>query len=71
MRPGGPLVSCGRGTIGSSGLMSAGACTVRSNASWVIVISGPPCGQTDTHLGKHYLPATSLVGGNDETDVLN
>ena len=24
---------------------------------------GPPCGRTDTHDWKHYIPATSLTGG--------
>ena len=37
---------------------------VRSNASWVLAIWGPLCGQTDTHERKHYLPATLLAGGN-------
>ena len=27
---------------------------------------GTPCAQTDTHLWKHYLPATSLAGGKLE-----
>ena len=37
----------------------------RSNASWVIVTWGPPCGQTDTPV-KYYLPATLMAGGENE-----
>ena len=43
-------------------------CTVRSNASWVMVTWRPPSPplwtdrQTDRHEWKHYLPTTSLVG---------
>ena len=45
-----------------------GACTVRSNASWVMV-TWDPCEQTDRQKRKHYLPATSLTGGNDTVMV--
>ena len=45
---------------------NGGPSTVRSNASWVMVTWGPPRGHThtQTQLWKHYLPATSLAGGN-------
>ena len=43
-----------------------GACTVRSNASWVMVTWGVPVDrETDRHTPvKHYLPTTSLAEGN-------
>ena len=38
---------------------------MRSKASWVMARWDPSCEQTDTHVWlKHYLPATSLAGGN-------
>ena len=52
-----PHVSCLEGGVP----MSRGEpCTVRSNASR---------GMTDRHVSKHYLPATSLAGGNNESNV--
>ena len=44
-----------------------GPSTVRSKASWVMVTCGPLWIEilTDTHNWKHYLPATSLTGGNN------
>ena len=50
-------------------------CTVRSNASWVMVAwdlpphpRPPPDRVTDRYLWKHYLPTTSLVGGKYENE---
>ena len=52
---GGSQVWCLRGARGLH--------TVRSNTSWVITTQViAPCGMTDTHLWKHYLPAISLAG---------
>ena len=78
---GGPLYSevqyiIGNGHMGSPSVnrmhMSVGRvqgvpCTVGSNASWVIVTWDPPCvnRMTDRQDWKHYLPATSLAGGNN------
>ena len=42
----------------------AGSCMVRSNTSWVMV-AWPPSMWTDRQDRKHYLPATSLVGGKN------
>ena len=40
-----------------------GGCTVRFNASWVVVTwLPPPRGQTDTHEWKHDLPVTLFDG---------
>ena len=48
------------------GLGPGGPCTVGFNASWVMVTIGPPVNrQTARHEWKHYLPTTSLVGGNN------
>ena len=53
---------------GEGGIMARGTCTVRSNASWVMVTWGLP--QTEwqidyhRHLWKHHLPAILLTGGN-------
>ena len=41
------------------------SCTVRSNASWVMATPPPVGRMADKHDWKHYLPATSLAGGND------
>ena len=58
--------------LGVPCLMARGAaaagrgCTVKSNASWVMVTSGPPpLLWTDRHEWKHYLLKTSLAGGNN------
>ena len=42
-------------------------CTVRSNARWVMVTLNPLWEDrlTSTHNWKHYLPTTSLAGGNE------
>ena len=43
------------------------SCTVRSHAPWIMVTWGPPPPQwTDRHDWKHYLPATSLAGDNED-----
>ena len=39
-------------------------CTVRSNASWVMVTCDPPYGQNNRYDWKHYLPATWRVVTN-------
>ena len=42
------------------------ACTVRCNASWVMVTSEPPVDRMmDRHDRKHYLPQTSLADGKN------
>ena len=47
------------------GLMSrVGSCTVRSNVQWVRVTFEPSVTDRQTHKRKHYLPASSLSGGN-------
>ena len=49
----------------TGGACSMRSCSMRSNASWVIDKWGPPpILWTDRHEQKHYLPATSLAGGN-------
>ena len=49
---------------GGEGSLGQGeACTVRSNAPWVMFTQGPLL--TDTHMWKHYLPVISLAGNNE------
>ena len=59
---GGTLYSGGGGGALASCLHRGGACTARSNASWVMVTRIPLW--SDGQDWKHYLPATSLAGGN-------
>ena len=53
------------GTRGSQGAEEAGAggCTVKSNASWVMVIWGPSPLWTDRHTRVKTLPFRNFVGG--------
>ena len=51
------LVRCLRGSQGR------GACTVRSNALWVMVTWDSFPSWTNRHEWRHYLPTTSLSGG--------
>ena len=44
-----------------SDIGAGGGCTVKSNASWVMVTRGPPVNRQARV--KHYLPATSLTVG--------
>ena len=44
-----------------------GPCMASSNASWVMVIWGPPPPRTDRQDRRRHLAVTSLAGGNKYT----
>ena len=64
---GGLMSNVGKGKGRSTG-EGCGGCTVRSNASRLLVTWDPPP-WADRRLWKHYLPATSFAGDNDDSET--